>query len=215
MTEWITDRQPTKADEDHHGEVCMMVFPGERTSSGGQSVALVAAAHVGPGVPWRHTDDWEPPATPEPEPEAPKPAPKPELRVGQVWRSREGRDVTIERVHPGTTHPFDGSDGRLYTSDGRWNYHQASMHDLIKLITDAPADAAQPEPAPATRKVPRLFVGPIHTIGDGWEYVLASDGTMWTRLMRTLRNPRLGYEPAGFEWQQVEPLPDREEPVDA
>ena len=215
MTGWITDRQPTKEDEDRDGEVLMQRFPDGRNSRSGLRDALVAAAHVGPSVPWRHTGDWVPPATPEPEPEAPKPAPKPELRVGQVWRTRDGRDVTIEKVHPGTTYPFGGSDDRWYASDGRWSYHQASRFDLAELIYDAPADAAQPEPAPATRKVPRLFVGPIHTIGDGWEYVLASDGTMWTRLMRALRNPRLGYEPAGFEWQQVEPLPDREEPINA
>ena len=214
--EWITDRQPTKADEDHHGEVCMMRFPGERTSSGGESVALVAAAHVGPGVPWMHTDDWEPPGTPEPEPEAPKPAPKPELRVGQVWRTRDGEVVVIEDYQNGCARPFCGSNGEVYAWSGCFlDTMTNSGKDLIELITNTRADVAQPEPAPATRKVPRLFAGPIHTIGDGWEYVLASDGTMWTRLMRTLRNPRLGYEPAGFEWQQVEPLPDREEPIDA
>lgn len=208
--EWITDRQPTKADEDHHGEVCMMRFPGERTSSGGESVALVAAAHVGPGVPWMHTDDWEPPGTPEPEPEAPKPAPKPELRVGQVWRTRDGRDVTIEKVHPGTTYPFGGSDDRWYVSDGRWRYLGASIYDLVELIYDAPADAAQPQPAPATRRVPRLFAEPIRRTflpsGDILIDAIADDGTAWFL--------REGEAPSPC-WHQIPPLPDREEPIDA
>lgn len=209
MTEWIwiTDRQPTKEDEDRRGEVLMQRFPDGRKSSSGLPDALVAAAHVGPGVPWMHTGDWEPPATPEPEPEAPKPAPKPELRVGQVWRSREGRDVTIEKVRPGATYPFDGSNGRSYTSDGRWQCHRTSVYDLVELITDAPAEAPQPEPTPATRKVPRLFAEPPRRTfspsgAPQWD-ALADDGTAW-KWSGTLE-----------EWDQHQPLPDREEPINA
>lgn len=211
MTELIRHRRPEKMDEDWNGEVLMQRFPSGVVSSRGATYALVAAAHVGPGVPWRRTDIWEPPATPEPEPEAPKPAPKPELRVGQVWRSREGRDVTIEKVHPGTTYPFGGSDDRWYTSDGRWQYYQASRFDLVELIYDAPADAAQPEPAPATRKVPRgfsAFYDMPKNLNGGPKRIfiaIATDGTAWSR------------EPddCGGGWSQVEPLPDREEPIDA
>lgn len=62
--EWITDRQPTKADEDWNGEVLMQRFPDGRESSVYQRDALVAAAHVGPGVPWKHTSIWQPPRHP-------------------------------------------------------------------------------------------------------------------------------------------------------
>jgi hypothetical protein len=66
-TEWITDRQPTKADEDKDGEVVMQRFPDGRASSTDKKIdAIVSSAHVGAGVPWMHTDMWEPPAEPAP-----------------------------------------------------------------------------------------------------------------------------------------------------
>ncbi len=68
MEHWITDRPPTEADEDKDGEVCMLRFPDNRESSVGGVDALVSAAHVGPGVPWKHTYEWKPPAEPEPTP---------------------------------------------------------------------------------------------------------------------------------------------------
>ena len=74
MSDWITDPQPTTADEDKDGEVYMLRFPDGRDSSGGRKDALVSAAHVGPGVPWRHTHIWKPQA------------PKPPLAVVRVWR---------------------------------------------------------------------------------------------------------------------------------
>ena len=119
--------------------------------------------------------------------------------------------MTIEKVHPGATYPFDGSDGRLYTPDGRWSYHQASRFDLAELIYDAPADAAQPEPTPQTRKVPRGFLGfydmPKNHQGGPERVVvaIATDHTAWFREPDRL----------GFGWTQVPPLPDREEPIDA
>lgn len=103
--EWIADRQPAKEDEDEDGEVLMQRFPDGRESSGGRIDACVAAAHVGPGVPWKRTPAWQPRATTEPEPEAPAPEPKPTLRVGQVWRigngpRRAGHRRTGRAHHP-------------------------------------------------------------------------------------------------------------------
>lgn len=214
MTEWvwITDRQPAKQDEDWNGEVCMMRFPGERTSSGGESVALVAAAHVGPGVPWMHTDDWIPPATPEPQPEAPQPASKPNLRVGQVWRSRCGKCVAIDREDGRSDHPYLGSNKERYTPGGRLRLLGEHPWDLVELITDTPAEAPQPqsEPAPTTRKVPRGFLAfldmpRVPGVMGRRLIAIATDGTAWSR------------EPddRGGGWTQVEPLPDREEPINA
>lgn len=88
--DWITDRQPTKEDEDSDGEVCMQRFPDGRISSIGLCDAFVAAAHVGPGVPWKRTGSWKSPAPPKPEPE-PVPAgerwPLPRLFAAPIRRT--------------------------------------------------------------------------------------------------------------------------------
>jgi hypothetical protein len=125
--EWITDRQPIKEDEDRAGEVLILRFPDGRRSSLGTTRARVAAAHVGPGVPWKHTPIWRPPATPEPEPATPK---------------------------------------------------------VPRLFAEPPRRTFSPSGAPQ------------------WD-ALADDGTAW-KWSGTLE-----------EWDQHQPLPDREEPADA
>jgi hypothetical protein len=224
--EWITIRRPTKKDEDKRGYVWRKMSP---TGQGG----LAFASQVGPTIPWRHTDDWwrdtddwEPPAEspqPEPEPEAPAPAPKPELKVGQVWRTRDGKVVTINTFNGGNTYPFGGSNGSEYTEGGRyWLKEEEHGADLVELITDpharpapqrmpiwppSPAESPQPEPEPTTRKVPRLFAAPpVRTWapdGMGLIDALATDGTAWHR------------HPRDPQWTQHPLLPDREEPIDA
>jgi hypothetical protein len=204
---WITDRQPTKEDENDWGKVCMLRFPDGRKSYLGFPDAMVAAAHVGPGVPWRHAVGQEPPATPELEPEASKPTPKPKLRVGQVWRIRTGALMTVKMV--------DGD--RFLVTDEQgfdWGYRPDGSaiavfpgRDLVELVTDAPAESPQPEPEPTTRKVPRLFAEPPRRTfspsgAPQWD-ALADDGTAW-KWSGTLE-----------EWDQHQPLPDREVPIDA
>ena len=196
--EWITDRQPTKEDEDEDGEVLMQRFPDGRKSSGGRIDACVAAAHVGLGVPWKRTSIWRPSATPTPEPEAPTPAPKPELRVGQVWKRRTGGSMTVKSVDGDRFRVTDGQGfDWAYRPDGSGVSLSPGL-DLIELISDAPAE-------PTTRKVPRLFAAPpVRTWAPDGEEVLtalADDGTCW-------------WSPGG-EWRQIRPLPDREEPADA
>jgi hypothetical protein len=60
-TDWITDRPPTEADADEHGEVLAQLpsgfKPGETWSS------FTEWEHVTTGTPWRHTSMW-PPAAP-------------------------------------------------------------------------------------------------------------------------------------------------------
>ncbi len=199
--EWITKRQPTKEDENEDGEVLMQRFPdGRRSSINGETMARVAAVHVGAGVPWKRTPEWHPPTTPEPEPEAPKPALKPELRVGQVWRMRSGGLMTVQSVHGDRFRVTDEHGlNWAYRPDGNSISLNPGMH-LVELITDAPAK-------PATRKVPRLFAEtPRRTFSPSgapcWD-ALADDGTAW-RWSGTLE-----------EWHQHQPLPDREEPADA
>ena len=199
--EWITDRPPTKEDENWNGEVLILRFPdGRRSSINGQTMARVAAVHVGAGVPWKRTPEWQPPTTPEPEPEAPKPAPKPKLRVGQVWRMRSGGPMTVQSVAGGRFLVTDGQGFNwFYRPDGSGISLSPGM-DLVELITDAPAK-------PAIRKVPRLFAEPPRRTfspsgAPSWD-ALADDGTAW-KWSGTLE-----------VWDQHQPLPDRLEPVDA
>lgn len=70
MSEWITDRQPTEADADPDGEVRV------RKSPTSDDYKYLHRSYVGPGVPWRHSTQWGPPApAAEPTP-LPVPAPK-------------------------------------------------------------------------------------------------------------------------------------------
>jgi hypothetical protein len=57
--EWITDRLPTEADGDIDGDVQMR----RRPASIGYNYAHWSL--IGLGVPWQHTDYWEPPAEPD------------------------------------------------------------------------------------------------------------------------------------------------------
>lgn len=95
--------------------------------------------------------------------------------------------------------------------NGRYSAQQESVHDLFELISDTPAEAPQPEPTSTTRKVPRgfsAFYDMPKNLNGGPKRIfiaIATDGTAWSR------------EPddRGGGWTQIEPLPDREEPVDA
>jgi hypothetical protein len=62
MTDWITDRPPTEADGDCDGDVLMQQRPGKEPQ------AFVHWSHACPGVPWKRTAWWRPPAQPQPEP---------------------------------------------------------------------------------------------------------------------------------------------------
>lgn len=70
---------------------------------------------------------------------------KPTLRVGQVWKSGEGKKVTITQKidDDDDLFPFDGSDGRSYTSSGSCFDNTRSKSDLVELLSDAPTDEWQ------------------------------------------------------------------------
>ena len=68
---------------------------------------------------------------------------KPELRVGQIWRTRGGRNAIIESVtyrgfmgYP-VLAKFDDWYERTYTLDGRFTKAREHPADLIELISDA------------------------------------------------------------------------------
>lgn len=72
MSNWITDRLPTRADADEWGLVLVRHL-------GLKSSQVIAHWSNLAGAEWRHTSDWTPP-TPEPTPAAPE-IPEP-IRTG-------------------------------------------------------------------------------------------------------------------------------------
>lgn len=74
---------------------------------------------------------------------------KPKLKVGQVWRNREGKEVTILRYSSNTTFfPYVASNGCDYTGGGKYYFNRESGIDLVELISDAPRnETTSPEVA--------------------------------------------------------------------
>ena len=62
-----------------------------------------------------------------------------QLKVGQVWKDREGREVKITQGGHEGGYPFDGDNGEAYTDMGCvWIGGDESSRDLIELIRDVP-----------------------------------------------------------------------------
>lgn len=60
-----------------------------------------------------------------------------ELKVGQVWKDREGREVTVTGKDDDSNFPFDGSNGESYTPGGTiWSDGTEQDEDLIELVQD-------------------------------------------------------------------------------
>ena len=57
-----------------------------------------------------------------------------ELKVGQVWRDRKGRKVTVEKESHNENYPFSGSNGETYTAEGTVYAASESPDDLIELV---------------------------------------------------------------------------------
>lgn len=142
----IKDRRPTKADEDEYGYVWMEPEPFTD-----RPWCTVCAAHVGPGVPWCHTDNW---GEPQPDPE---PAPHPEKpQVGQVWKTRGGTYVTITSQEP----------AEVFTCTTN---HFIQRADLLEPVTYPKVPRLFAEP-------PRRTFSPSGA--PQWD-ALADDGTAW------------------------------------
>ena len=74
-------------------------------------------------------------AAEEPSEPAP-PADRPKLAVGQVWKDREGREVTIVSSKNEGGWPFRGDNEETYSRDGVVWTGAKSSGDLIELIQD-------------------------------------------------------------------------------
>lgn len=121
-TEWITDRRPTEADTFGDGYVRMCISPGS------EDWTVVHWSYVGAGIPWRHPSSWQP---------------KPALAVGQRWRRKDGKVVTIDKIDRnhcyGQTHPFWA--GTIsYTPGGSWMPSGPHLYDLVELLPPSPIE---------------------------------------------------------------------------
>jgi hypothetical protein len=204
--EWITDRRPTEADGDHDGDVLLRLRPGYDRCS------YCHFSLVGEGSHWCHSEHWQP---------APAPEPQLDVRVGQVWRRRNGT-IAIVTEYDGSDAPFliggywYRRNGQFYSNSPRPEY------DLVELIENAPRPvpevslqlADEPEPAPLpvaeqpTHKVirqPRRFMSISRTIAPDRDVLDAIDdeGVAWWMV------------PGETWWQRLAALPAREVQADA
>ena len=90
-------------------------------------LALMAEEMLSGGV-----SEAESPAPSEPAP----PADSPKLAVGQVWKDRKGREVTIVSSKNEGDWPFRGDNEETYSRDGVVWAGANSSRDLIELIQD-------------------------------------------------------------------------------
>ena len=91
-------------------------------------LALMAEEMLSGGV-----SESEAPAPSEPAP----PSDRPELAVGQVWKDRLGREVTILSSNDHHTYPFEGSNNSSYMRNGALYRNDTPLDvDLVELIQD-------------------------------------------------------------------------------
>lgn len=91
-------------------------------------LALMAEEMLSGGV-----SEAESPAPSEPAP----PADSPKLAVGQVWKDRLGREVTIVSSDDHHTYPFAGSNNSSYMRNGASYRNDTPLDvDLVELIQD-------------------------------------------------------------------------------
>ena len=65
------------------------------------------------------------------------PADRPKLAVGQVWKDRVGREVTIVSSDDHRTYPFEGSNNSSYMRNGASYRNDCPLDvDLVELIQD-------------------------------------------------------------------------------
>jgi hypothetical protein len=178
--EWITHRLPTEADADGDGDVILPSVPGDEPPHGVyQHRTLIV-----PGQPW-----WSRQAAERAEVAAPAPA----FAVGQQWRRRNGKVVTITKLDPGAEFPICTDGSHWYRLNGA-SCTGSSQHDLIELVSSPDLQPAPPAPAPApelTRKVVQIASASSDDL-----FALCNDGTMW----------KLGYP----DWWQLPSIPQPE-----
>ena len=67
------------------------------------------------------------------------------LQVGKTYKNRKGELITIiNKVEIDNIYPFDSSEGRSYTNEGKRNTRKDSDYDLIELIE--PVETTEDKP---------------------------------------------------------------------
>lgn len=69
------------------------------------------------------------------------------LKVGQVWKTREGLEVTITQFDGIPPYPFLADNHESYTESGTLYENYPSGDDLVELIKEAPELELAPPPA--------------------------------------------------------------------
>jgi hypothetical protein len=103
-------------------------------------------------------------------------APAPAFAVGQQWRRRNGKVVTVTQLDPGTDIPIC-TDGSYWHCANGASCTGNSQYDLIELMSSPDPQPAPPAPAPApelTRKVVQIASASSDDL-----LALCNDGTMW------------------------------------
>lgn len=84
-----------------------------------------------------------------------------QFKVGQVWRTRDGGKVTIDKIDGSETYPISTACGFTYCADGSYyteDFNRPNRLDLVDLVQDAP------EETPAAQEPVRVFA-----VGQVWE----------------------------------------------
>lgn len=184
---WITDRQPTEADGNKDGAVRIRKYP--KKSMG----AHVHWTHIGPGVPWEHTNDWVNDASSQTDHQEEAPV---VLAAGQVWKRNDGKTVTLTEPEFNCFH------------DGEYWYDQGSVHapgflgmigvHLVEHLEFVPAEQESVPVQPTARTFVSLCRTYLPDLGSYIIDVVADDGTAWSRTVE------IG---SSGNWQQHPPLP--------
>lgn len=74
-----------------------------------------------------------------------------EIKVGQVWKTRDGVVVTIRSRSGSRTHPWVDDEGQTYTDNGVFGSSAPGSNDLVTLLNDVSEE--DPAPVPLTAVV--------------------------------------------------------------
>jgi len=111
----------------------------------------------------------------------PSPTPSPQFKVGQVWKTREGKYCFVKRITKdtlyGVTAVYCDKDGARkgcitadYTFEGLFLAGQKNLNDLVELVIPAPEDREQKLP-----ELPKKFrVGQVWELRNGEQFTITA-----------------------------------------
>ncbi len=96
------------------------------------------------------------------------------LEVGQVWKTRNGKFVTITKVTPSRIYPFIGDNLESYTFDGHVDHEATNPEDLWELVGNNGLPV-QPVTQDTDQDIDELASETL--IGLGWHF----NGQTWVQ----------------------------------